>query len=64
MDKWLNYHLLSNYCIHKKILRIHDSVQDEPMPALRRQDSLKSDKAFVIEGVRQSAFADDKVYKQ
>ena len=62
VDQWLNYHWLRNDCIHKKILRIHDSVQDEAMPALRRQDSLKSDKAFVIEGVRQSAFADDKVY--
>ena len=32
------------------------------MPVARIHDSLKSDKAFVIEGVRQNAFADDKVY--
>ena len=62
VDQWLNFHWLRNNCVYKKLLRMQEEDPSESMPAFRRQDSLKSDKAFVIEGVRQSAFADDKVY--
>jgi len=62
VDQWLNYHWLRNNCVHKKYLRMQEDDPNEPMPAIRHQASLKSDKAFVIEGVRQNAFADDKVY--
>ena len=62
VDQWLNLHWLRNACVYKKLLRMQEEDPSESMPAFRRQDSLKSDKAFVIEGVRQSAFADDKVY--
>ena len=62
VDQWLNYHWLRNSCVHKKYLRLNEDDPNEPLPAIRHQDSLKSDKAFVIEGVRQNAFADDQVY--
>ena len=62
VDQWLNLHWSRNNCVYKKLLRMQEEDTFEPKPAVRHQDSLKSDKAFVIEGVRQNAFADDKVY--
>ena len=50
VDQWLNYHWLRYNCVHKKYLRMQEDDPNEPLPAIRHQDSLKSDKAFVVEG--------------
>ena len=61
-DQWLNFHWAHFNCIQKKIIRQQEEYDDYVFRTPAGSDSLKTDKSFVIDGVREgiSESLDDK----